>query len=207
MLVNLSNYNTIIFDFGGVIFDIDPGRTELALSRLVNNTALQQFKISTAPDMFEMGKITATEFYNKFCQITQTQVGYNVFIRAWNAMLIDYKPKRIERLRLLAKTHKLIMLSNTNELHYAHFSEKLQSMYSVTFEQLFSSVYLSYKMGLLKPQRQIFATVLVEQNLMPEKTLFIEDTRENADAAKKLGIDTLVIPRNGNFYDYFDNIL
>lgn len=207
MLVNLSNYNTIIFDFGGVIFDIDPGRTELALSRLANNTALQQFKKSTAPDMFEMGKITATEFYNKFCQITQTQVGYNVFIRAWNAMLIDYKPKRIERLRLLAKTHKLIMLSNTNELHYAHFSEKLQSMYSVTFEQLFSSVYLSYKMGLLKPQRQIFATVLVEQNLMPEKTLFIEDTRENADAAKKLGIDTLVIPRNGNFYDYFDNIL
>lgn len=207
MLVNLSNYNTIIFDFGGVIFDIDPGRSELAFGRLADNTALQQFKKSTAPDMFEMGKITATEFYNKFCQITQTQVGYNVFIRAWNAMLIDYKPKRIERLRLLAKTHKLIMLSNTNELHYAHFSEKLQSMYSVTFEQLFSSVYLSYKMGLLKPQRQIFATVLVEQNLMPEKTLFIEDTRENADAAKKLGIDTLVIPRNGNFYDYFDNIL
>jgi putative hydrolase of the HAD superfamily len=58
-------------------------------------------------------------------------------------------------------------------------------------------------MGLIKPDIEIFRQVLIEQQLDPEKTLFIEDTRENADAATSLGIETLVIPRNGNFYDYF----
>ena len=57
-------------------------------------------------------------------------------------------------------------------------------------------------MKMIKPDLKIFETVIKNEKLNPEKTLFIEDSKENADAARTTGINTLVIERNSNFYDY-----
>jgi len=203
MKVDLTQFDTIIFDLGGVILDINPERTRKAFLKLVSIEKVDEVFANKILVDFEKGLITQTELRRGIEKITSVKIDEVVFNRAFTAMLIGYMPKRIERIQLLRKSHKLFMLSNTNEIHYSFFSNKLKKEYGISFSNLFQHVYLSHKMGLLKPDLEIYKRVLIEQNLNPEKTLFIEDTKENADAAKKVGIETLVIPRNGNFYDYF----
>jgi epoxide hydrolase-like predicted phosphatase len=202
MQVNLSQYDAIIFDLGGVILDIDPERTWNMFAKYTDKKSIQKILESGWLQEFEKGKIQHKELRDKINGLLGTQIAEDPFIRAWNAMLIDYKPKRIERIQWLKKTHRLFLLSNTNELHFNYFENKLIKEYGVSFDDIFNFTYVSHKMGLVKPDAQIFRQVLIEQQLNPETTLFIEDTRENAESASKLGIQTLVIPRNGNFYDY-----
>lgn len=203
MNIDLSEFDTIIFDFGGVILDIDPQRTINSFLSLAKNSSLDSVYESGIIDEFEKGQISAEILRSKLGKLLDINITNEVFDRAWCAILMDFKRKRIERIQWLKNTHQLILLSNTNEIHFNHFSAKLKDEYGLLFSDLFSSVYLSYEMGLLKPDKEIFRQVLIKENLNPEKTLFIEDTVENAEAAKQLGIETLIIPRNGSFYDYF----
>ncbi len=203
MKVDLTHFDNIIFDLGGVILDIDPERTRQSLVKLINPEHIDNVFYSKFLYDFERGKITAKQLHLELEKLGQTHINETAFKRAWNAMLLDYKPKRIERIQWLKRSHKLFLLSNTNELHYSSFSDKLTKEYGISFTDLFLKVYLSHEMGLAKPELEIYRQVLIEQDLNPERTLFIEDTKENALAAKKLGIEILIIPRNGNFYDYF----
>lgn len=203
MKVDLSQFETIIFDFGGVILDIDPERTWNSFARFASREKIQQVIDNGVLQQFEKGAITAFEIRSMMNQQLETSIPDEAFNRAWNAMLIDYKPKRIQRIQWLKHSHRLFLLSNTNSIHFEFFSAKLQKEYGIGFNDLFIKTYTSYEMKLLKPDLEIYRRVLIEQNLNPETTLFIEDSRENAEAAEMLGIQTLVIPRNGSFYDYF----
>lgn len=203
MKVDLSNYDAIIFDFGGVILDIDPERTRNSFIKFATKEQIQEMMHCGLLLEFETGRLQPNELRLKVNQLLGTQINDESFNRAWNAMLVDYKPKRIERIQWLKKSHRLFLLSNTNSIHFDFFAAKLEKEYGVGFNDLFHKTYVSYEMGLIKPDKEIFRQVLAEQKLNPERTLFIEDTRENAEAAQLLGIQTLVIPRNGSFYEYF----
>ena len=41
-----------------------------------------------------------------------------------------------------------------------------------------------------KPNSEVYDFILQKHQLQPEEVLFIDDTKENTDAAKKLGIKT-----------------
>ncbi len=193
----------IIFDFGGVILDIDPELTINAFKAFEGDKAFSSIEESKVLWKFERGEISREALHKEICAFLGKQISNDEFYNAWNALLLDYKPERIARLQELAKTHRLILLSNTNEIHFEYFAKKLTDEYQVTFNDLFSKVYLSNKMGLIKPDIKIYKQVVEESGLKPAKTLFIEDTPKNAEAANQIGIETLIIPRNGTFYNYF----
>jgi len=202
-MIDLTQYNTIIFDFGGVILDINPELSINAFKKYGGEAGMKKIEESDILWQFERGEIDVKTIHEGICKYIGATLSDDEFINYWCALLLEYKPKRIEKIKELAKTHKLIMLSNTNEIHFAYFSQKLKDEYGITFNDLFSEVYLSHEMGLVKPDKAIYEQVIKEQNLIPEQTLFIEDTLANAKAAEDIGIKTLVIPRNGSFYDYF----
>lgn len=178
MKFNVADFETIIFDFGGVIFDINPQLTIDAFCRLGDKAGYSQIENSDLLWQIERGEINQEQLHSQICKFLKTRISMNDFYNAWNAILLEYKAERIEKIRDLGKTHKLLMLSNTNEIHYKHFSSKLFNEYGTTFSELFNEVYLSYKMGLIKPDKAIFEKVIDEQGLIPEKTLFIEDTKD-----------------------------
>lgn len=203
MKVDLHNYEAIIFDFGGVILDIDFQKMMDALTELSSAADVKKIQTSGILEKIECGQINGEEFFTGVQDILHKKLDKEKFLAAWNAILLDYKPRRIEVLHELKQTHKLFLLSNTNEIHYKTFSKKLWDEYKITFDDLFEKTYLSHEMGMIKPDKNIYQQVLDEQNLVPEKTLFIEDTEINARAAETLGIQTLLIPRNGSFYHFF----
>ncbi|GBL35160.1 D-ribitol-5-phosphate phosphatase [Filimonas sp.] len=55
----------------------------------------------------------------------------------------------------------------------------------------FDRIYLSHRVGLRKPNPAIFELVLRENQLKADETLFIDDSPQHIEAAKKLGIQTI----------------
>lgn len=202
-MVNLSDFDTIIFDFGGVILDINPNLTRAAFAKLYGAEMASTLEASLMQS-YEKGELSTAEFIDAIGKMTGKACPANEIMDAWCAMLLNYKDARIEWIKRLRKTHKLLMLSNTNDSHFEYFHSKLQREFGVTFYDLFDHVYLSHVMHLLKPSHEIFQAVIDEQKLDPSRTLFIEDTEKNAVSAQEVGLKTLVIPRNGNFYEFFE---
>lgn len=202
-MVRVSDFDTIIFDFGGVILDIDPDLSRHEFVKMLGIDNARRLEEEQLPQLYEKGLIDRSGFVAKINQIAGSNFSESEILKAWNAMLLNYKPARIEWIKRLHKDHKLLMLSNTNDSHFEYFHNKLIAEYGVTFYQLFDQVYLSHEMGMLKPSHEIFETVIKEQQLDLQRTLFIEDTARNATAAREVGLQTLLIPRNGEFYEFF----
>ena len=203
-MVRLSDFDTIIFDFGGVILDIDPDLSRRRFAKILGIENARKLETEQLPQLYETGSISRSEFVARINQIAGTQLSDSEILAAWNAMLLNYKPARIEWIKRLHKTHRLLLLSNTNDAHFEYFHNKLIAEYGVTFYQLFDHVYLSHEMGLLKPSHEIYEAVIAEQKLDLQHTLFIEDTARNVAGAQEVGLQTLLIPRNGEFYEFFE---
>lgn len=202
-MVRLSDFDTIIFDFGGVILDIDPDLSRRRFAEMLGIENARKLEAEQLPQLYEKGLISRAEFVSRINQIAGTQLSADEILAAWNAMLLNYKPARIEWIKRLRTTHRLLLLSNTNDSHFEFFHNKLIAEYGVTFYQLFDHVYLSHEMGMLKPSHEIYETVIAQQQLNLQRTLFIEDTVRNVAGAQEVGLQTLLIPRNGEFYEFF----
>lgn len=203
-MIRLTDFDTIIFDFGGVILDIDPDLSRHEFVKMLGIDNARRLEEEMLPQLYETGRIDRAGFVAKINQIAGSNYSESEILKAWNAMLLNYRQPRIEWIKRLHSTHRLLLLSNTNDSHFEYFHNKLIAEFGVTFYQLFDHVYLSHEMGMLKPSHEIFETVIKEQQLDPQRTLFIEDTARNAAAAQEVGLQTLLIPRNGEFYEFFD---
>ena len=111
-------------------------------------------------------------------------------IDIWNYVLVEFPKYKLEFLQNLhnQNNYKLILLSNTNELHMEWVKNKVP--FYVEFKNCFEKFYLSHEINLRKPDKEIFEFVLNENKLIPSETLFIDDTKENTDAANQIGFHT-----------------
>ena len=111
---------------------------------------------------------------------------------------------RLDFIKELAasKKYRLFLLSNTNDFHISWIQDDWQEELYEDFKSQFEKFYLSHEIDLRKPNRDIFEFVLNENNLKPEETYFIDDTKENTDAAAALGIHVWTIdPQNEDVVD------
>lgn len=179
---------TIIFDFGDVFINLDKqGAMDNAL-QLFNINQLSKDMIKTNED-YEQGFISTDEFlqfYQKqFPNLTKTEI-----IDAWNFIIKDFPKHRLEWVQQLKRdnNYNLILLSNTNELHIDYI-KKYVPFYN-EFKSCFNPFYLSHEISYRKPNANIYQFVLNTNNLKAEECIFIDDTKENTDAAEQLGIHT-----------------
>ncbi len=189
----------IIFDLGGVILNIDYKLTEQAFieAGITDFPALySQLRQTDLFDKFETGGMGRGEFISELQKagppgITETQI-----LNAWNAMLLDFPVRRLQILQQLRLYHDLFLLSNTNEIHEDAFNNILMRDRGIpNLGVFFDKVYLSHRLGLRKPNKEIFRRVLDDNGLKPEHTLFIDDSPQHIAAAKELGIQTIFLEK------------
>ena len=114
---------------------------------------------------------------------------------AWNALLLDFPPERINWLKEIKNRYNIYLLSNTNEIHYNSFTKTFKEQINDgSFDDLFIKAYYSHKIGLRKPSKEIFETILKEQDLDAAETVFIDDSEANIQAAKSVGLQTIYLP-------------
>lgn len=177
--------DTIIFDFGDIFINLDKQATIAGLSKLgLNhwNEDLNQLNLQ-----FEKGEITEENFLLGI-QKHIPNASIEDIASAWNAILLDFPLHRLEFLQKLSKQYRLFLLSNTDAIHIATFERENGTSFYSDFYQCFEKVYFSFEMGMRKPDPEIFHLLLATHNLSPKHTLFVDDKKENTDAAFALGL-------------------
>ncbi len=188
----------IIFDLGGVILDVDYYRAV----EVFRNMGIPEFdaiysqqKQALLFDRFEKGELTAAEFRQVIRNMNQALDDASID-KAWNSMILETPPERMNFLEKLNSRFRLYLLSNTNEIHIRHFTEYFSKTFGPgRFEALFKKIYLSSLLGMRKPESGIFNLVISENALIPEETLFIDDSAQHVEGARRTGLHTLLLPR------------
>ncbi|OFY86569.1 MAG: hypothetical protein A3F72_08815 [Bacteroidetes bacterium RIFCSPLOWO2_12_FULL_35_15] len=191
MVIDSNKYENIIFDLGAVIINIDHSLTAKSFVELGLNINDPKFKNAQQIlfDSFEKGEMASQEFRKKIKSYFKNPPEDKEIDLAWNAMLLDLPIERLDLLKKLKTKHRTFLLSNTNEIHFNAISNYLQNKFEIhDLSVFFEKTYLSYKVGMRKPDREIFDLVVSDNNLDPKKTLFIDDSEENIEAAQNLGI-------------------
>jgi len=190
--MDLTGIKNIIFDFGGVICNLDLKRSEKEFLALGLTSFDNDYSVVARDTLFgrlEAGTITPAEFRISVRQFFTRPVSDNEIDAAWNAMLLDIPAQRIRLIEKLAKHYRVFLLSNSNEIHYHKYRHDLQACYGYTdFNQLFEKAYFSYQIHLKKPGVAIFEYVLRDSDLVAGETFFIDDTLRHVEGARAAGI-------------------
>jgi FMN phosphatase YigB (HAD superfamily) len=177
--------NTIIFDFGDIFINLDKeapinGLKKLGLTHW--NEDLNQLNLQ-----FEKGLISEEDFLVGF-QKHLPNASFDEILAAWNSILLDFPLRRLEFLQKLTKKYRLFLLSNTDSIHIDSFERENGLSFTRDFYMCFEKVYFSFEMGMRKPDAEIFNYLIKNHELSPKRTLFIDDKKENTDAALALGL-------------------
>ena len=205
----MKSIKNIIFDLGGVILNIDYLIVVKSFRELGIDDFDQWYSQKNQGDIFdklETGKITPEEFHVEVMKHSTKQLNAAEINTAWNSMLLDLPAERIKLLQEVQKQYRCFLLSNTNEIHIEAYSASIAKKFGSIdiFNQLFEKVYYSSRVGMRKPNREIFEFVLNENNLIPAETLFIDDSPQHIEGAKLTGIHTIYLTKGKSILDLFD---
>jgi HAD superfamily hydrolase (TIGR01509 family) len=186
------SFDAVILDLGGVVLDLDPMGCLERFREYIPD--LDPGTFAGRPEQleffseFETGEIDPEELLRKFNQHYRSRLGMGLFSACWNSMVLDFPSGRIERLRSLGRQKRLFLLSNTNEIHEQAIHERFQRHSPDPFSRLFERMYFSHHLGMRKPDRAVFQHLIDQNGLDPDRTLFIDDSKQHIEGAGETGI-------------------
>ena len=179
----------LIFDFGDVLINLDKQAVPLGL--VAYGARGLDGRLESLARQYEKGQVSTDRFLGEACSILdEGQPGRLVSL--WNQTIRDFPEERLVFLETLkqAGTHRMFLLSNTNDLHMEYVEAQMGQVLFQRFRTCFEGFYLSHQIGMRKPDPEIFRYVLQNHGLEAGETLFIDDTFEHIQGAASLGIQT-----------------
>ena len=176
----------IIFDFGDIFINLD----KIGLHNSLQSLGIKEwdFELEALNEAYEKGACSKDFFLTEIQKYVPEKSILEI-ATTWCTILADFPLYRLEFLESLAqKNYRLFLLSNTDAIHIAHFRKTVGEEFYNRFIASFEKVYFSFEIGLRKPQLEIYTQVLTRNNLIASETLFVDDKKENTDAAEKVGI-------------------
>ena len=175
----------IIFDFGDIFVNLDKQVIFREMKKYGGSPELSHH-LMALNESYEIGEISSDTFIEELVKV-YPKASHKEIEHIWNSMLLDFPDYRLNFIENLAleNRYRLFLLSNTNALHIPFFAKKLGAEKFNRFKNSFEKFYLSHEIHLRKPNREIYEFVLEENGLKAKETFFIDDTKENTDAAEK----------------------
>ena len=176
----------MVFDFGGVLMQHDRQGCLLALRQLFSDEVITNIlgfgndRHDTLRYRFEIGECSRHEFIDGVLAHSKPGTTAQQVIDAWNTMHAGIADRTWEQLKQLHEQgHRLYLMSNTDEIHWQH----TRSLYGEKIDALFDKVFLSFEIGLVKPDEAFFKTV-DKRIADADQTLFVDDIERNRLAAQ-----------------------
>ncbi|MHB8155215.1 MAG: HAD family hydrolase [Candidatus Omnitrophota bacterium] len=177
----------VLFDLGRVLVDFDHLRSAERMAVFCSKTPRQIYDLffeSSATIAFEAGKITPEDFYLQVKQMLDLKLSYISFEPIWNDIFfLSAKNRSVFSLvNNLRANYKTAMLSNINILHHEYLKKNFPVF------GVFDKVFLSFQLGFVKPDKEIYNLVIRELGVEPEEIFYTDDRKELVESAKSLGI-------------------
>jgi putative hydrolase of the HAD superfamily len=180
---------TIVFDFGNVVGFFDP---RLLFNRLAPHTDLAAealragFYAANLEEEYESGRLDTPEFLRRLLAVWQLRCDATFLAAAW-ADIFTPNPDVCALLPLLKPRYRLLLGSNTNELHAQQFCRQFAEHLSV-----FDALVLSHEIGVRKPRAGFFEHCRRLAGCAARECLFIDDLPANVAGARALGWQGIV---------------
>jgi len=198
----------IIFDLGGVLIDIDFDRAINAFKEMGFSGFDKSFNKDFQVELFnniDKGKTSTNELRDFIRRAVKKNLSDYDIDNAWNKILIGFPKERMQLLEKISENYRIFLLSNTNEIHYESYNNTIKKEFGKnSVSDYFEKAYYSHLIGLRKPDKEIFELVLNDNKLIPQETLFIDDSEYNITTPQTLGIKTLLLEKGKEIKDYFD---
>ena len=197
----------LIFDFGGVIVDLDFSRTVNAF-RAAGLFDIEE-RLSTIKQdkiffQYEVGALSTKSFRKKLRKHLTPSLFDKDIDYMWNEMLVGIPPYKLDLLLDLKEKYNLYLLSNTNELHWEYAQNSLFNYKGHTWDDFFKKVYLSFQMHLDKPSPEIYQAMIKDAGIKPEESLFLDDIELNCDGARQVGLNAVLYRIGDDLREYFE---
>ena len=151
-----------------------------SLSEILNKVARNMELVSS----FDKGRITPVEFYRKVKKTLKAKIDFEQFYAIYND-IFWLNPPVLEILKKLRPQYRLILLSNTDQMRFSFITKKLPQIL------LFDAYVLSFEVGYMKPESEIYHIALEKAEAPAAECLFIDDRQENIEAAQRIGINCI----------------
>ncbi len=191
----------IVFDLGGVIMTIDQNEALRRFKELGLADAERHLDPYTQTGIFgdvEEGKITAEQFRVELGKLIGRELTFDECKHAWLGYRKEVPQRNLDLLKKLRKDgYRLILLSNTNPFMMDWGLSNEFDGNGLSLKDYFDSLYLSFKIGVMKPNPAFFKHVLENEKINPAESIFVDDGKRNVEAASALGFNTFC-PVNGS---------
>ena len=177
---------TIIFDMGKVLIPFDFSRGYQALAPHSPFTAEEIPKEIGKTDLvlrLESGQIEPLPFFEEFTSILKTSISYEEFCNIWSCIFLPDTLIPEDFIATLRKRYRLLVLSNTNAIHF--------EMVSVNYPILnhFDHLVLSHEVGAMKPDPKIYNAAIANANCAAQNCFFTDDIPAYVEGARLAGLN------------------
>lgn len=195
----------MVFDLGGVLIDL---KRENAVSALEGlgipdvDSLLGLYRQEGPFLALETGEITAAEFFDQLRPLCRPGTTDQEITDAFNCFLVGLPEERLDALMELRRRGKHVYaLSNTNAVMYNSWIAKAFSVQGKRINDYFEGVMASFEQGVCKPHRGIFEALIERYQLDPTRTLYLDDSAANCEAAAGCGLRTATVGAPGSGSD------
>lgn len=204
---------TLLFDFGGVLVDLDRQRVEAAFDRIGFNIRpyLGTYKQAGIFSQLEQGRISIHEFCNGIRALSQQQgdalqlLTDEAIVAAWQSYLTEVPTERLDMLLKVKQHYSVNVLSNTNVVHWQMAEDTFFRYKGLGVNDFFDHTFLSCELGVEKPDPLIFNKVVEGLHVPAHDILFFDDSEVNCQAARDCGLQALIAPAGSEWFKYFDD--
>jgi len=179
---------TVIFDLGGVIIPLDFPTLYGRISQRCGVPAEEIPKRIAATGLvplLETGRMSGEEFTERISAGLGLVATPEEFQFLWNSLFPPYAFIDEDLLAGVKKRHRLLLLSNTNALHF----ERIVENYPLLGQ--FDEYVLSYKVGAMKPSPEIYEAAIASAGCRAEECFFTDDIADYVEGARRAGIDAV----------------
>ena len=194
----------IAFDFGGVLFDLSWEGAVASFKQIGLEDAevrLDRFHQRGVFEELECGRITPDAFRSELEKLCGRPLTHEQVLSAWlgyvGAPVDERKLQMLDELR--DSGFRTFLLSNTNPFVQSWAESAAFSPAGRPLSSYLEKCYTSYQVGLMKPDPGIFQFMLNDAGILPEETLFLDDSPANISAAAAFGIQTMLVERNADW--------
>jgi len=137
-------------------------------------------------ESFDRGEISPEEFCRQVTKKLKARIDYDRFYSIYNDVF-SLNPPILQLMIRLKKNYKIVLLSNTDVMRFDFIKKKFPEI------MIFDEYVLSYQVGFIKPQPQIYKEALKQAGAEAKECVFIDDREENIEEAARFGISGILM--------------